>query len=71
MAINCCKDCVPPKRFPGCHGSCAAYLKEKAEWDAMRKAMQRERNAGRDVDAFMLRRINYCARRSKYKGGQQ
>lgn len=24
-----CKECVPPKRFPGCHGSCLDY----AEWN--------------------------------------
>lgn len=24
---NCpCKGCVPPKRCPGCHGSCAEYI---------------------------------------------
>lgn len=24
---NCpCKECVPPKRCPGCHGSCAEYI---------------------------------------------
>lgn len=24
---NCpCKECVPPKRSPGCHGSCAEYI---------------------------------------------
>ena len=24
---NCpCKECVPPKRFPGCHGVCPEYI---------------------------------------------
>lgn len=24
---NCpCKDCVPPKRFPSCHGACEEYI---------------------------------------------
>lgn len=22
-----CKGCVPPKRKPGCHGACPAYIK--------------------------------------------
>ena len=21
-----CKECIPPKRCPGCHGSCAQYI---------------------------------------------
>ena len=31
MSIKCCKDCVPPTRYPGCHDKCNKYLKEKAE----------------------------------------
>ena len=33
MAIKCCKDCVPPTRYPGCHAKCNKYLEEKAEWE--------------------------------------
>ena len=33
MAIKCCKDCVPPTRYPGCHDKCEQYLKEKAEYE--------------------------------------
>ena len=36
MAIHSCKDCVAPKRYPGCHGSCAEYLTEKAEHDRLK-----------------------------------
>ena len=28
--ILCCKGCVAPKRYPGCHGHCPEYIKEKA-----------------------------------------
>lgn len=34
--ITCCKDCVAPKRRPGCHGTCPEYLVEKAEHDKQR-----------------------------------
>ena len=34
--ITCCKDCVAPKRRPGCHGSCPEYIVEKAEHDRER-----------------------------------
>lgn len=33
MAIKCCKDCVPPTRHPGCHGTCEQYKAEKAKWE--------------------------------------
>lgn len=33
MPIKCCKDCVPPQRFSGCHAKCSKYLKEKAKWE--------------------------------------
>lgn len=33
MAIKCCKDCVPPIRYPGCHAKCEQYKVEKAKWE--------------------------------------
>ena len=38
MPIKCCKDCVAPKRHPGCHDHCPEYQKEKADHEA-RKAV--------------------------------
>lgn len=29
--IECCKDCKPPKRYPGCGDHCKEYKEEKAE----------------------------------------
>lgn len=37
MAIKCCKDCVPPTRHPGCHGTCEQYLKEKAGYEKQKE----------------------------------
>ena len=37
MAIKCCKDCVPPTRYPGCHAKCNKYLKEKAEYQKQKE----------------------------------
>lgn len=31
--IYCCKGCVAPKRYPGCHGVCMEYIEQKAEHD--------------------------------------
>ena len=33
MPIKCCKDCVPPVRYLGCHAKCEQYKAEKAKWE--------------------------------------
>ena len=40
--IECCKDCKPPKRYPGCGGRCPEYQKEKAKLKEL-KAAERSR----------------------------
>lgn len=45
MAINCCKGCVAPKRYPGCHGTCEEYLACKAEHDRLKA----EHDKARDI----------------------
>ena len=50
MAINCCKGCVAPKRYPGCHGQCPEYLKEKAEYDAMKAAADKKKMIEFELD---------------------
>ena len=37
MPIKCCKDCVPPTRYPGCHAKCEKYIKEKAEYERQKE----------------------------------
>ena len=37
MSIKCCKDCVPPTRYPGCHAKCSKYLGEKAEYEKQKE----------------------------------
>ena len=44
MAIKCCKDCVPPTRYPGCHAKCEQYKAEKAKWEEEKKIMRKKRN---------------------------
>ena len=36
MAIQCCRNCVAPKRYPGCHGKCQDYIDEKAQYDQLK-----------------------------------
>ena len=39
MPIRCCKDCIPPTRYPGCHTKCDKYLEEKAKLEEEKKAI--------------------------------
>ena len=70
MGISCCNGCVAPKRYPGCHGSCPEYIKEKAEHNArMEEDKQRRRiiydlNARRRRYAAIARAVN---NQRKYK----
>jgi hypothetical protein len=31
IQIDCCEECVAPKRYPGCHDECPEYKTAKAE----------------------------------------
>lgn len=44
---NPCKECVAPKRYPGCHAVCEAYGKWKEEWDAFKKEVRRQQDLER------------------------
>lgn len=46
MPIKCCKDCVPPQRYPGCHAKCSKYLEEKAKWEEWKKEMATRMSIG-------------------------
>lgn len=42
MAIECCKHCVAPKRYPGCHDHCPEYQEQKAIHDANREEQNKK-----------------------------
>lgn len=47
MAIKCCKDCIPPKRYPGCHSKCPEYQAEKEVHDRLKaEEFKRSRTNG-------------------------
>lgn len=50
--IDCCRECVPPKRHIGCHGDCPEYIEERKQLDKETERLYRERmldNAIRDA----------------------
>ena len=51
-AIKCCIDCKPPKRFPGCGGTCEEYKKEKAEYLENKEKYRIERENNPPLTSF-------------------
>ena len=43
MSIKCCKDCVPPTRYPRCHDKCNKYLEEKAKWEEAKQIIAKNK----------------------------
>ena len=44
MAVKCCRGCVAPKRYPGCHDRCQEYIAARAEYDRRKEIYDRERD---------------------------
>lgn len=36
VVFKSCRNCTPPKRYPGCHAHCEAYKVERAEYDRLK-----------------------------------
>lgn len=51
--ISCCRYCVPPKRHSACWGHCPEYLKEKAEYEAIKA--ERSKQAKIEADLYAQR----------------
>lgn len=50
-SINSCKNCVPPKRHPGCHDHCPEYLAQKAKHDEMKAAEKMQKAVSDGITA--------------------
>lgn len=69
MKNNPCRDCVAPKRHPGCHDTCGDYIVEKAFHNAEIKT-EREKY---EIDSYSVdyvrKNIDRAQkRRRKFKG---
>ena len=49
--ITCCRHCVPPKRHTACWDHCPEYLKEKAEYEAIKAEHRKKAEIDRGLDA--------------------
>lgn len=43
MSVTCCRECVAPKRYPGCHDHCPDYAAEKAESEKAKAAKRMDK----------------------------
>lgn len=68
MAINCCKSCVAPKRFPGCHGSCQEYTAEKTEYDRRKAEYYKEDQIRSAIYNERYRKVNHALK--GYRGNK-
>ena len=64
--IWCCKDCVAPKRYPGCHDHCPEYLvqkekhdKERIEQAKLNDILSREKARAKAINREIRRRNQY------------
>ena len=69
MPIKCCKDCVPPKRHPGCHSQCPDYLREKAEYEEWKKKERAARMSIGPLSNYEYDEIAYarCKRHKRHR----
>lgn len=49
MAIQCCKNCVAPKRHTACWGHCPEYLAEKEQEEQKKAADSLKRKVSSDI----------------------
>ena len=51
MRITCCKGCVAPKRYPGCHDRCPEYIEQKAQFNAEKEAQRKKKQISFGITA--------------------
>lgn len=52
--IQCCRYCVPPKRYPGCHAICPEYRSEKALHDAKKAEIEKIKAIQEGLDSQVI-----------------
>lgn len=63
--IECCRNCVAPKRHPGCHGHCSEYIKEKTEYEGRKAAYYGDSSVKNGLTAQRSNAVNTALRRRR------
>ena len=66
--IKCCRGCVAPKRYPGCHDRCSEYRKEKAEYEAEKAKFEKQKAIEDGLNSQTIEGVN---RAKKYREGMK
>ena len=67
MNITCCKDCIPPKRYPGCGANCEEYKKQKAELEEEKKKLRESLKSVPKINNYQFERVSFVELRRKKK----
>lgn len=67
--FKCCKNCVAPKRTPGCHDHCPEYIAERAEYDKKKADDDRRRHANSLVYGQRDRAVCKAMNKQRRRGG--
>lgn len=67
MPTFSCKNCVAPKRHPGCHGTCQEYQTEKAKYEEMKAEHDKQRNISGGIYYQRGKKV-YEAMKNRKKG---
>ena len=64
--IECCYQCVAPKRHPGCHDRCPEYLKERKERDAFLEAERKRKEISNGITIQRTAGVTKALRKRRY-----
>lgn len=64
--IECCYNCVPPKRYPGCGANCQEYKDEKARYLIEKERKREIEKREHDVRGYFVNK----AKRIKHLRGE-
>lgn len=63
MAIQCCKNCVAPKRHTACWGHCPEYLAEREQYEKQKEPENKKRKVSSDIYQQRADRVTKALRR--------
>ena len=67
MAIYCCKGCVAPKRYPGCHSTCQEYIEQKETHEKRRAEIAKQNEIDYAIMADRGKKVYNALKDRRYK----
>lgn len=54
--ITCCRECVAPKRHPGCQSHCEEYLRQKKLHDEEKEMIDSNRHSYMQIVGYQIKK---------------